>query len=49
MTPKEYIEKKLTEMPKGNVRMWVTNMLNMSYLQSDKDFYSAALKELDNH
>lgn len=49
MTPKEYIEYKLKTMAKDNVRMWVTNILRESYLQSDKDFFSAALKELDNH
>ena len=47
VTPKEYIEYKLRDELKGNVRIWVTNMLNMSYLQSDKDFYSQALVELD--
>jgi len=47
-TPKEYAFRKSTEMSKGNARIWISNMLHDSYLQSDKDFYSAALKELDN-
>jgi hypothetical protein len=47
-TPREYVLYKLQTMSKGNVRMWITNMLRESYLQSDKDFYTEALKELDD-
>ena len=47
-TPKQYIQTKIDKgEPKGNIRIWVTNMLRESYLQEDKDFYSQALKELD--
>jgi hypothetical protein len=48
MTPKQYILKRINNgEPKGNIRIWVVNMLRESYLQSDKDFYTQALKELD--
>ena len=47
-TPREYILRKINNGELvGNIRIYVTNLLRHSYLQSDKDFYSQALKELD--
>ena len=48
-TPKQYAERKLKENKgfKGMARIFISNMLLNSYLKSDKDFYSTALKELD--
>lgn len=49
-TPKQYILQKIANgESKGNIRIWITNMLKKSYLESDKIFYSEALKELDKH
>lgn len=45
--PKEYVIRLLKEMQSGNARIWITNLLKNSYLESDKEFYSQALKELD--
>jgi hypothetical protein len=48
-SPTEYILKKIKNgEKKGNIRIYVTNMLMNSYLKSDKDFYSRALAILDN-
>lgn len=49
-TPKEYAERKLKENNgmKGMARIFISNMLLNSYLQSDKYFYTNALKELDS-
>lgn len=48
-TPKEYAQRKYKENNslKGIARIFISNMLYNSFLQSDKDFYSNALKELD--
>lgn len=48
-TPKEYAERKLRENNglKGMARIFISNILYNSFLQSDKDFYNDALKELD--
>ncbi len=48
-TPKQYAEFKLKENNgyKGVTRIFIRDMLYNSLLQSDKDFYSSALKELD--
>ena len=48
-TPKQYAQRKLKENSsfKGMARIFISNMLFNSYLQSDKDFYSSALRELD--
>lgn len=47
-TPRQYAKRKISEMQKGNARIYITNMLRLCYLQSDKDFYASALKELDS-
>ena len=48
-SPTEYILKKIQNgEKKGNIRIYVTNMLMNSYLESDKSFYSRALAILDN-
>jgi len=48
-TSKEYALRKFIEFGelKGFARIFISNMLYSSFLQSDKDFYSNALKELD--
>jgi hypothetical protein len=50
MTPIQYAEHKLKESNgmKGIARIFISNMLYSSYLQSDKDFYSESLNELAN-
>lgn len=48
-TPKQYAERKLKECDnlKGMARIFISNMLYNSHLQTDKDFYSQALKHID--
>lgn len=48
-TPKQYAQRKLIECNsmKGIARIFISNMLFNSFLESDKDFYSNALRELD--
>ena len=48
-TPKQYAQMKLDENKgfKGMARIFISNMLYNSYLESDKEFYTNALKELD--
>lgn len=48
-TPKQYAERKLKECDnlKGMARIFISNMLYNSHLQTDKDFYSQALKPID--
>ena len=50
-TPKQYAQRILQECKyKGNARVYISNMLIIAYLghlKEDKDFYIAALKELD--
>jgi hypothetical protein len=49
-TPKEYAKRKLKENSnmKSLARIFINNMLYNSFIQTDKDFYSCALDELDS-
>jgi len=47
LTPKEYIQTKLETQSKGNLKIFITNLHNLSFLESDKEFYNKALEELD--
>jgi hypothetical protein len=48
-TPKQYIKEMIDKgWMKGTVRIHISNLLKASYLQSDKEFYSQALRELDS-
>jgi len=49
-TPKQYAQRRLIECNnmKGIARIFISNMLYNSFIQTDKDFYSCALDELDS-